>query len=198
MKQQKTSTERKGAGTDAGMDTTATTATTAVEVDTTATEPTANAEIINEVKAMLADMRITNALIAAAATARVGTITAISEANTATGTEATGTEANDNAITDKDRRKIDKWLKRLFNLPPSDHLYVLVNMPKTLRVYRLLDDAHERGNWQASALNLELTQPARWAPRPQNIIFMDSGQSEKSFRKARKAGVSNGKANKTD
>lgn len=140
---------------------------------------------------MLAEPTATTAVEVDTEAARVNTITAISEANDTANTST----ANDTAITDKDRRKIDKWLKRLFNLPPSDHLYVLVHMPKTLRVYRLLDDAQQRGNWQASALHLELSQPARWAPRPQNIISIDAGNSGKSYRKARKAGVSNGTSN---
>lgn len=144
MKQQKTSPEQKGAGTDAGMDTTATMApsTEAVNVDTEAR--------------------------------RVGTITA------------------------KQRRKIDRWLIKAFKLNDFDHLRLLARLPNSTKLYRLLDDARLRGNWQASALWLEMHHPEHWAPSLKNMTFIDSGQSGKSFRKDRKAGRQNGTSNKTD
>ena len=96
------------------------------------------------------------------------------------------------AITGRTRFKVDRWLKKLFDLSPSDHLYTLVHMSKTERMYQLLHDAERRGKWQASALHLELEHPDRWAPQVENIIYTDAEHSEKMFRKVGKAGVSNG------
>lgn len=203
MKRQKTSAEVKKVL--AGM-----LAEPPVEVDTEgarvdteptdATEPTANAAIHDELKALIAELKEANALIAIDIRRAASEAVEAAEATTAhvdTHTEPAISKAEGKAkqpkpITERQRQFIDDWLEKLFDAPTNVHAMVLVNMPKTLRVYRLLHDAEQRGNWRASAIHLELTHPDRWAPQVENILYLKGQRSEMMFGKARKAGRYNG------
>ncbi|MHB1460441.1 MAG: hypothetical protein ACYC1M_04070 [Armatimonadota bacterium] len=188
-----------------------------VEVDTesrrvdTHTEPTANAAIHDDLKALIAELKEANALIAIdiikaaseaaeaaeATTDGVGTITIEPTTEpTISKAKGKGKAKQHKPITERQRRFIDDWLEKLFDAPANIHAMVLVHMPKTKKAYRLLHDAALRGNWRAHAIHLELTQPERWAPKAENIIYTDAEHSEKKFRNVEKVGRHNGKANK--